>query len=87
MLILLDDLQWADRGSLSLLFHLGRHLAGSRILVVGAYRSEEVAIGRDGERHALEPVVNEFQREFGDTSVNLGQAAGLRPDLSGKKTP
>ncbi len=69
-----DDLQWADAGSISLLFHLGRQLAGSRILIVGAYRPEEVALGRDGSRHPLEPVVNEFQRDFGDITVDLGQA-------------
>ncbi|NIP18271.1 MAG: hypothetical protein GWM87_09035, partial [Xanthomonadales bacterium] len=74
LVLVVDDLQWADLGSISLLFHLGRQLAGSRILIVGAYRPEEVAIGRDGERHPLEPVVNEFQRDFGDITVNLGQA-------------
>ncbi|NIP17123.1 MAG: AAA family ATPase, partial [Xanthomonadales bacterium] len=74
LVLVVDDLQWADAGSINLLFHLGRQLAGSRILIVGAYRPEEVAIGRDGERHPLEPVVNEFQRDFGDITVNLGQA-------------
>jgi hypothetical protein len=74
LLLVLDDLQWADLGSISLLFHLGRQLASSRILIVGAYRPEEVALGRDGARHPLEPVVNEFQRDFGDITVNLGQA-------------
>jgi DNA-binding SARP family transcriptional activator/predicted ATPase len=74
LVLVLDDLQWADAGSISLLFHLGRQLAGSRILIVGAYRSEEVALGRDGARHPLEPVVNEFQRDFGDITVNLDQA-------------
>jgi hypothetical protein len=74
LLLVLDDLQWADAGSINLLFHLGRRLAGSRILIVGTYRAEEVAIGRDGERHPLVPVVNEFQRDFGDITVNLGQA-------------
>jgi predicted ATPase/DNA-binding SARP family transcriptional activator len=74
LVLLLDDLQWADVGSISLLFHLGRQLTGSRILIVGAYRPEEVAIGRDGARHPLEPVVNELQRDFGDITVNLGQA-------------
>jgi DNA-binding SARP family transcriptional activator/predicted ATPase len=74
LVLVLDDLQWADAGSISLLFHLGRQLAGSRILIVGAYRSEEVALGRSGERHPLEPVINEFQRDFGDITVNLGQA-------------
>jgi predicted ATPase/DNA-binding SARP family transcriptional activator len=94
LLLVLDDLQWADLGSISLLFHLGRQLAGSRILIVGAYRPEEVSLGRPAapqlagllasssaggieggrERHPLEPVVNEFQREFGDVTVDLGQA-------------
>jgi predicted ATPase len=57
-----------------LLFHLGRQLAGSRILIVGAYRPEEIAFGRRGERHPLDSVVNEFQRDLGDIVVNLGQA-------------
>ena len=74
LVLVVDDLQWMDLGSISLLFHLGRGLAGSRILIVGAYRPEEVEIGRDGERHPLEPVVNEFQRDFGDITVDLGQA-------------
>jgi DNA-binding SARP family transcriptional activator/predicted ATPase len=84
LVLVVDDLQWADLGSISLLFHLGRQLAGSHILIMGAYRPEEVALGRDGPstgsgqraRHPLEAVVNEFQRDFGDITVNLGQAEG-----------
>jgi adenylate cyclase len=78
MVLMLDDLQWSDPGSISLLFHLGRRLAGSRILIVGAYRAEEVALGRDGQRHPLEPVVHELQRDFGDLNLDLGQADGRR---------
>jgi DNA-binding SARP family transcriptional activator/tetratricopeptide (TPR) repeat protein len=74
LVLVLDDLQWADLGSISLLFHLGRRLAGSRILILGAYRPEEVALGRDGQRHPLEPVVSEFQRLFGDLIVDVDQA-------------
>ena len=44
LLLILDDLQWADAGSVSLLFHLGRRLAGSRILVVAAYRPDAIAL-------------------------------------------
>jgi len=76
LLLVLDDLQWADAGSISLLFHLGRRLAGSRILVLGAYRPEEVALGREGERHPLEPVVHEFQSAWGDMRVDLAEAQG-----------
>jgi hypothetical protein len=66
VVLVVDDLQWADLGSISLLFHLGRHLAGSPILILGAYRLEDIALGRAGERHPLEPVVNELRREYGD---------------------
>jgi predicted ATPase/DNA-binding SARP family transcriptional activator len=76
LLLVLDDLQWADAGSTSLLFHLGRHIEGSRILIVGAYRPEEVALRREGKRHTLQPVINELKRHFGDIVVNLGQAEG-----------
>ena len=41
---------------------------------MGAYRPEEVALGRDGARHPLEPVANELQREFGDIVINVDQA-------------
>jgi DNA-binding SARP family transcriptional activator/predicted ATPase len=71
LLLVLDDLQWADVGSISLLFHLGRRLRQSRILILGAYRAEEVALGREGRRHPLDPVVNEFQRDFGQVVVSL----------------
>lgn len=76
LLLVLDDLQWADAGSLSLLFHLCRHLSGQRILIVGIYRGAEVALGRAGERHPLEPIVNELQRLFGDIHIWLNQADG-----------
>ena len=76
LVLLLDDMQWADNASVGLLFHLGRQLnAGrSRILIVCAYRPEEVAVGRAGERHPLEMVVHEFKRTFGDVWVDLDAA-------------
>jgi DNA-binding SARP family transcriptional activator len=74
LLLVLDDLQWADLGSISLLFHLGRNLPGNRILILGAYRPEEISMGRVGERHPLEPVTNELKRLFGEIEVNIDQA-------------
>lgn len=85
LLLVIDDLQWADTGSINLLFHLGRQLKSSRILIVGIYRPADVALGRrstlgtsDGqmERHPLEAVVNEFKREFGQNLIDLSQAEG-----------
>ena len=81
LILLVDDLQWADPGSIGLLFHLGRRLSGSRILLIGAYRPEEIAIGcssvKSGrEQHPLEPVIHEFQRDFGDIFVDLAETEG-----------
>ncbi|MEJ2011303.1 MAG: AAA family ATPase [Anaerolineales bacterium] len=74
LMLVLDDLQWADTGTIGLLFHISRQLAGCPILIVGAYRREEVAAGRRGERHPLEAVIHEIQREYGAISVNLSDA-------------
>ncbi len=62
----LDDLQWADAGSSGLLFLLGRQIENNRILILGLYRPTEVAEGRGGELHLLEPIVNELKEVFGD---------------------
>jgi adenylate cyclase len=74
LLLILDDLHWADAGSISLLFRLGRRIEASRILIVGTYRPEEVALERLGERHPLQKVLAEFRRYFGEIWVDLDQA-------------
>jgi ABC-type oligopeptide transport system substrate-binding subunit/class 3 adenylate cyclase/ABC-type transporter Mla MlaB component len=71
LLIMLDDLQWSDKASINLLFHLGRQLLGRRILIVGAYRPEEITLGRGEEKHPLEPVLAEFKRLHGDIWIDL----------------
>jgi ABC-type oligopeptide transport system substrate-binding subunit/DNA-binding SARP family transcriptional activator len=73
LLILLDDLQWIDNASLNLLFHLGRRLASEKILVLGAYRPEEVALGRDGDPHPLEKLLAEFKVQYGDIWIDLNE--------------
>jgi len=71
LILFVDDLQWADNASLNLLFHLGRRIENSRILILGAYRPDDVALGRNGDRHPLEPVVHELTRYYGDVTVDL----------------
>jgi tetratricopeptide (TPR) repeat protein/transcriptional regulator with XRE-family HTH domain len=73
LLLIVEDLQWADAGSLSLLFHLGRRIAGHRILVVGIYRPLEPGSGAGEAHHPLQPVVNELQRLYGTRGVDLEQ--------------
>jgi DNA-binding NarL/FixJ family response regulator len=45
LLVVLDDLHWADAPSLALLRFLGRELEGAGLLVVGIYRHTEVDRG------------------------------------------
>ena len=76
LLLILDDLQWADAGSVSLLFHFSRRLVGSRILLVAAYRPDAIALHAEDARHPLESVVNEIQRVSGDRPIDLDQCEG-----------
>jgi predicted ATPase/predicted Ser/Thr protein kinase len=76
LVLVLDDLHWVDEGSAGLLFHIGRQVKGHRILVVGSFRPAEVAVGRQEKRHPIVPVLNEFQREFGDIELDLEKAEG-----------
>jgi WD40 repeat protein/DNA-binding SARP family transcriptional activator/predicted ATPase len=73
LLLILEDLQWADASSLSLLFHLTRHLDQRRLMIIGAYRPEEVTQGWEDKPHPLQAVLGECKRRFGDVWIDLGQ--------------
>ncbi|MCH8310502.1 MAG: AAA family ATPase [Chloroflexi bacterium] len=66
LIIILDDLQWADRSSLMLLEFMVREMRTSRLLVVGTYR--DVDISRD---HQLSQVLGVLTREQLFTRVNF----------------
>jgi len=80
LVLILDDLHWADSASLNLLFHLARQLQDCRVLIVGAYRPDDVALGRLStgtgrlERHPFEPILNEIRRYAGEVVIDLGAA-------------
>jgi class 3 adenylate cyclase len=58
IMLLLDDLHWADKPSLLLLQHLARRFKGSRLIVVGTYRDVEL-----DRRHPLSEALAELRRE------------------------
>ncbi len=71
IVLVLDDLHWADAPSLRLLCHLARRLPDSRLLVIGTYREVEVTRG-----HPLTEALGELRRERGFEHLALG---GLSP--------
>ncbi|MBE7518518.1 MAG: AAA family ATPase [Thermoflexaceae bacterium] len=58
LLVVLDDLQWADRTSILLLRHLANRLAGAPMLVAGSYRTSALTPGT-----ALHDTVADMRRE------------------------
>jgi tetratricopeptide (TPR) repeat protein len=58
ILLVLDDLHWADEGSLRLLEFVARELSGARLLLVGAYRDVDLS-----RRHPLSRTLGELSRE------------------------
>ncbi len=46
LVLLLDDLHWADESTLQLLQHLAPHLVTLRLLIVGTYRDVELDVAR-----------------------------------------
>jgi predicted ATPase len=67
LLLVLDDLHWADRASLLLLAFLARAVPDTRLLVVGAYRDTEVR-----PAHPLRPTLAELAREAACERIVLG---------------
>jgi class 3 adenylate cyclase len=66
LVLVLDDLHWADRPTLLLLEHLARRLEGSRLLLVGTYRDVEL-----DRRHPLSETLATLRRAPGFERVLL----------------
>jgi tetratricopeptide (TPR) repeat protein len=57
MMVVLEDLHDADKGTLDMLTHVSRNLAGARLLIVGTYRDVEV-----DRSHPLSAALAELRR-------------------------
>jgi predicted ATPase len=75
LLLILEDLHWVDSASSGLLLHLSRAAAHTRILILGTYRPEEVAVSRDQMVHPLAETLSELKRRHGDIWLDLGELA------------
>lgn len=68
LVVVLDDLQWADRDSLHLLRHIARFVQGARLLVVGVYREPEPGLG---PQHPLMDALAMLCREVDHEQITI----------------
>ncbi len=87
MLLVLEDVHWADQTSLEILHHLAQRAHSIRLLVVATYRSDELHFG-----HPLRKLLGSLARDRvgvemrlnpltpDDTSEMLRRTLGVEPD-------
>ena len=68
LLLAIDDLQWCDRDTLEWLHFLLRFDRSARLLVIGAYRSEDTGAG-----HPLVALLHALRLEGRMTEIELGR--------------
>jgi len=77
VVLLLDDLQWADSGSLQLLHYITRSAQERRLLILGTYRTEDLLPEEEGASHPLADTLQRMSREGLFRGVEL---KGLGPE-------
>jgi class 3 adenylate cyclase/predicted ATPase len=75
LVLILEDLHWVDSASSGLLVQLSREASHSRMLILGTYRPDEVAVSRGEMAHPLAEMVSELKRWHGDIWLDLGELA------------
>ncbi|HUA34554.1 MAG TPA: AAA family ATPase [Candidatus Binataceae bacterium] len=79
LVLILDDLHWADRGTVAMLGHVAHFVPSYPILLIGAYREGEV-----GRQHPLSGALAAIRRLRDFESISLkGLAGGEVAELLG----
>lgn len=71
LVLVLEDLHWADTASISLLRTLALTLRGTHLLLVASYRSDDV-----GRGHPLRPVLAELDRSRSVVGLEVSRLGG-----------
>jgi tetratricopeptide (TPR) repeat protein len=63
LILVLEDMHWADSASLSLLHYISRAIVNEKILILVTFRSEEIGREAEGRIHPLAETLNLMGRE------------------------
>ena len=70
LLLVIDDLQWADRASLAMLWHLEQRVDTMRVLIVGLYRPGEIE-GAPSSRPSFGDIVDQARVKTADAVIDV----------------
>jgi TolB-like protein len=87
MVMLLDDLHWADESSLRLLDHIAARLGELPILMVGTYRDVEADIGKPFARSMATLVRQRLVERIQIDPFDENSVAGVLSALGGSEPP
>jgi tetratricopeptide (TPR) repeat protein len=68
LVLFVDDLQWSDQASLSLLHYLVRLIGEERVLILGCYRETDL-----DRSHPLAEALDDWNRERSASRIQLGR--------------
>lgn len=71
LVLVVEDLHWADDSSLGLFYHLLRNLGDSHVLLIGSYRGGEMEKRFEELGQSIDAIDNEIRLGFGDIWLNL----------------
>ena len=87
VLLILDDLHWADSSSIELLHFLGRNCRNIRLMIIGTYRPEEIHAKTGGTHPLLESITamrrEQIVSELGLNRLSLVELRSLIENLIG----
>lgn len=73
IMLILDDLHWADPYSIRLLSHLCKNIDHSRTLIIGTYCPQELTNGWHVSKHDFPELINAFRQLDSDPVIDLDQ--------------
>ena len=71
LILLLEDIHWADSASLALLYYVARAIKSKRILLLATFRREELTADAEGHPHPLAETMRLMRREELFTEISL----------------
>ena len=78
VIIVLEDMHWADSASILLLHYIARAVKSQRILVLATFRSEELNFDFDGHPHPISELLRLMKRSELVKEIKLSNLSEIR---------